>query len=342
MDQDIRFCGLGGRRIAYATVGEGPPIVFGAKWVSHLEEEWDDVLARRFYEELARTHTVVRYDRLGVGLSDRDLGEPASVDLDTRVLEAVVGAVAGGDPVSIFACSCSSIVTASLASRSPEQVERVVFFGSFVSRDDLPDVTRRSLVDFVRVNWTLAAQMLAGLIVPHASGDEIAALSRHKRRAADAATAATFLELELFGDARQFLPHVTMPALVLHRRGDRVVPISRGRELAALLPNARFIALTGDSHLPHVDDQREVQRALAGFLDDAAPIDANGESPLSQREAEVLRLVAVGLSNREIASSLVLSEHTVHRHVANILRKLTQSSRAAAAAHATRAGYIQL
>ena len=89
-----------------------------------------------------------------------------------------------------------------------------------------------------------------------------------------------------------------------------------------------------------LDDQREVQRALAGFLDDAPVADANGESPLSRREAEVLRLVAAGLSNREIASSLVLSEHTVHRHVANILRKLTQSSRAAAAAQATRLGYI--
>jgi DNA-binding CsgD family transcriptional regulator len=182
--------------------------------------------------------------------------------------------------------------------------------------------------------------MLAGLILPHADGDEIAALSRHKRRAADGDVAAAFLELELFGDARPFLSQVRAPALVLHRRGDRAVPISRGRELASLLPNARFIALSGDSHLPHVDDQREVHRALAGFLDDAAPPDANGDSPLSQREAEVLRLVAVGLSNKEIASSLVLSEHTVHRHVANILRKLTQSSRAAAAAHATRVGYI--
>lgn len=100
------------------------------------------------------------------------------------------------------------------------------------------------------------------------------------------------------------------------------------------------MALGGDSHLPHVDDQREVQRALAGFLDDAPAPAANGDSPLTRREAEVLRLVAVGLSNREIASSLVLSEHTVHRHVANILTKLTQSSRAAAAAQATRAGYI--
>jgi DNA-binding NarL/FixJ family response regulator len=89
-----------------------------------------------------------------------------------------------------------------------------------------------------------------------------------------------------------------------------------------------------------MDDQRDLRRALAGFLDDAQPADLNGDSPLTGRETEVLRLVASGLSNREIASSLVLSEHTVHRHVANILRKLTQSSRAAAAAYGTRAGLI--
>jgi pimeloyl-ACP methyl ester carboxylesterase/DNA-binding CsgD family transcriptional regulator len=339
MDQDIRFCELGGRRIAYATVGEGPPIVFGAKYVSHLEEEWDDPLARGFYEELAQRHTVVRYDRLGAGLSDRKLPEPPSVDLDTRVLRAVIGA-STEQAVTMFACSCSAIDVATLAGETPQLVERVVFFGSFVSRDDLPEATRRSLVDFARVNWPLAAQMLSGLILPHASGDEISALTRHKRRAADADVAAAFLELELFSDARPYLASVTMPTLVLHRRGDRAVPIARGRELASLLPNARFAALSGDSHLPHVDDQRELHRALAGFLGDAPSAEANGASPLSGREAEVLRLVAAGLSNREIASSLVLSEHTVHRHVANILRKLTQSSRAAAAAQATRLGYI--
>ncbi|HWN21373.1 MAG TPA: helix-turn-helix transcriptional regulator, partial [Gaiellaceae bacterium] len=89
-----------------------------------------------------------------------------------------------------------------------------------------------------------------------------------------------------------------------------------------------------------LDDQRELQRALAGFLGEEVTAESNGASPLSRRETEVLRLVAAGLSNREIASSLVLSEHTVHRHVANILGKLTQSTRAAAAAHATRAGII--
>ena len=339
MVQDIRFCELDGRRIAYATVGEGPPLVFAAKWVSHLEEEWSIPDARSFYEELAQQHTVIRYDRLGAGLSDRGLPGPPTVEGEASVLRAVVDACGGG-PATVFTCSCAAVVTACFAAAAPDRVERIVFFGSYVSRDDLPEATRRSLVDFVRANWALAAQMLAGLIVPHASGDEIDALSRYKRHSADADTAAAFLELELNGDARPYLSRLTMPTLVLHRRGDRAVPIARGRQLAAMLPDARFIALGGDSHLPHTDDQREVQRALAGFLDNGHPAESSSDSPLTGRETEVLRLVAAGLSNREIAFSLVLSEHTVHRHVANILRKLTQSSRAAAAANATRLGYI--
>jgi pimeloyl-ACP methyl ester carboxylesterase/DNA-binding CsgD family transcriptional regulator len=339
MEQDIRFCELDGRRIAYATVGEGPLLLFGGRWVTHLEEEWDDARSRAFFEELAATHRVVRYDRIGTGLSDRTLPGAATLELDTRTLRAVHDAL-GAEPAIIFACSCAGLAVAEYATSHPDRVRKIVFFGGYASRDDIPDATRRSIVDFARTNWLLAAQMLAGLFTPRGSGDEIAALSRYQRRSADAEVAAAFLELDLTCDARAVLPKVTAPTLVLHRRGDRTVPISRGRELAALLPNARFVTLSGDSHLPHLDDQRELQRALAGFLDDAVLVESNGRSPLTQRETEVLRLVAAGLSNREIASSLVLSEHTVHRHVANILRKLMQSTRAAAAAHATRAGFI--
>jgi ATP/maltotriose-dependent transcriptional regulator MalT len=68
--------------------------------------------------------------------------------------------------------------------------------------------------------------------------------------------------------------------------------------------------------------------------------ESGAPGPLTPRELEVLRLVADGLSNREIATRLVLSEHTVHRHVANILRKLGAPSRAAAAADAARAGLL--
>ena len=339
MEQDIRFCELDGKRIAVATVGEGPPLVFGGRWVTHVEEEWADLRMRAFYEELARTHRVVRYDRVGAGLSHRVLDRPPTLESEMRALGAVLDAYADG-PAPVFACSCAGLATMNLASVSPERISKIVFFGAYVARHDIPDVTRRSLVDFVRTNWPLAAQMLAGLKLPHGSGDEIAAWTRYQRVSADAAAAAAFLELDLVSDASAIAPKVSVPSLVLHRRGDRVVPIRHGRELASLLPNARFVALTGDSHLPQMDDQRELQRALAGFLTDDVPVEANGDSPLSRRETEVLRLVAVGLSNREIAASLVLSEHTVHRHVANILRKLAQSSRAGAAAHATRAGYV--
>ena len=338
MDQDIRFLDFEGRRLAYSLYGEWPPIVFGPRWVSHLEEEWEDPRQRAFYKEIARTHQVVRFDRVGCGLSSRELEPRPTIEAESRQLEAVIDAV-GGSAV-VFASSCCCMAASQLAVRRPEAVTKLVYFGGYASRDDIPAATMRSLIEFVRTNWRLGAQMLAGLFDPHASGDEIAEYTRLQRAAASAEAASIFMELDLGADVRDLLPHVVTPALVLHRRADRTVPIGRGRELASLLPNARFVPLTGDSHLPWRDDQRELMRALAGFLQGEAPPDADADSPLTSRETEVLRLVATGLSNREIAGSLVLSEHTVHRHVANILRKLAQSSRTAAATQAARAGII--
>jgi pimeloyl-ACP methyl ester carboxylesterase len=337
VEQEIHHLGVEGHRLAYATYGDGPPFLIGPRWVSHLEEEWDDPVQRAFYLELARDYRVVRFDRLGCGLSSRDLHPRPTVESESRQLAAVIAAV-GGSAV-VFASSCSCLAASQLAVRDPAAVEKLVYFGGYASRSDIPEPTKASLIQFIGTNWRLGAQMLAGLFDPHASGDEIARWTRVQRAAASAEAASVFLELDLHADLRDVLPHVPVPALVLHRRGDRVVPIGRGRELAALLPNARFVPLTGDSHLPWLDDQRELFRALAGFLRRDTHHDAQ-ESPLTGREQEVLRLVATGMTNREIASTLVLSEHTVHRHIANILRKLTLPSRAAAATHAARAGLI--
>ena len=338
MDQQIRFVDFEGRRLAYATYGEWPPIVFGPRWVSHLEEEWRDPRQRAFYEEVARTHQVVRFDRVGCGLSSRELEPRPTIESESREIEAVIDAVGGA--AVVFASSCCCVSASLLAARRPEAVDGLIYFGGYVTRNDIPEATRESLIQFVKLNWRLGAQMLAGLFDPHAGGDEIAQWTRMQRAAANAEAASLFLELELYADARDVLPHVVVPALVLHRRGDRTVPIGRGRELAELLPNARFVPLNGDAHVPFRDDQRDLFRALAGFLHAEQPAEANGASPLTSRETEILRLVSTGMSNREIATTLVLSEHTVHRHVANILRKLSLSNRAAAATHAARAGLI--
>src|SRR4051812_22267515 len=160
MEQEIRFTELDGGRIAYATVGEGPLLVFAGRWVTHLEDDWADPRARQFYEELARTHRVVRYDRLGAGLSDRKLKDPPTIESEARTLGAVLAAC-GEEPATVFACSCAGLATTRFASESPERVSKIIFFGAYASRDDIPEATRRSLVDFVSSNWRLAAQMLA-------------------------------------------------------------------------------------------------------------------------------------------------------------------------------------
>ena len=338
MEQEIRYLDFEGRRLAYSIYGEGPPLVVGPRWVSHLDEEWADSDQRPFYAELGRTHTVVRFDRVGCGLSSRELDPRPTIEAESRQLEAVIDAVGGS--ATVLASSCCCLAASQLAVRRPQAVEKIVYFGGYASRNDIPEPTKQSLIQFVRTNWTLGAQMLAGLFDPHASGDEIQNYTRMQRAAASAEAAAIFLELDMCADLRDVLPQVETPALVLHRRGDRTVPIGRGRELASLLPNARFVALSGDSHLPWRDDQRELFRALAGFVHGEGPAASAEESPLTARETEVLRLVSPGMSNREIASTLVVSEHTVHRHVANILRKLSQSTRAAAAIQATRLGLI--
>ena len=134
--------------------------------------------------------------------------------------------------------------------------------------------------------------------------------------------------------------------MVIHRRDDRAMPFAQGREVASLLPDAQFVAAEGDAHPPWLGDSRAIVAAVQRFL--AAPDPVTGEavaptdpdSPLSVREAEVLRLVAEGLSDADIAARLIVSPHTVHRHVANIRTKLGQPSRAAAAAYAARRGLI--
>jgi DNA-binding NarL/FixJ family response regulator len=118
---------------------------------------------------------------------------------------------------------------------------------------------------------------------------------------------------------------------------------AQGRELAARLPQARLVALDGEAHPPWLGDSDAVLGALTTFLDAHDPTTAAkaaGDGPLSEREREVLRLVADGLSDAEIARRLIVSPHTVHRHVANIRGKLGQPSRTAAAAYATREGLI--
>ena len=152
----------------------------------------------------------------------------------------------------------------------------------------------------------------------------------------------------------------------MHRREDRAIPFAQGRALAAGLPDATFVPLPGDDHFPWFGDPgplleaslralgveegaasiagREPEPERSSESDAAATEPGAAESPdtgdLTKRETEILTLVAGGLSDREIADRLVLSPHTVHRHVANVRTKLGLPTRAAAVAAATKRGLL--
>ena len=344
--QEIRFRSVDGARIASATTGDGPPLVLPAWWVSNIEADWRSSRFRAFVAGLSRGRTVIRYDRLGSGLSDRERPpELMSLDFEVRTLEAVLEPL-GDAPVDLLGVSYGGGVCAAFAERNPERVRRVVTFGAYAhGRDVAPPEVRASLLGMVRTHWGLGSRMLADVWLPDGDAAERMEMTDYQRAAATPEMAAALLELAYELDARASFERLRAPALILHRRGDRAAPFRLARELAALVPGARLLPLDGSAHPPwHGHVASVVEPALAflaaGHEPRAAAAEAAGTGELSEREREVLALVAAGLSDAQIASALVLSPHTVHRHVANIRAKLRQPTRAAAAAEAARSGLI--
>ncbi len=359
VEQRIRFSKIEGQRIAWSAIGDGPPLVVPSPWVSNLHSDWENEEYRRFLERLAAEHTVIRYDRPGTGLSDRSLPENPSLDHDVLILEGLLADLDVG-PAALFGISCGGCIALGFAARNPAATTALVFAGCYADGSRLASpAVRDSLVSVIRANWGLGARMLSDIFVPGGSPAERRAWAQFQRDSADAEEAAELYELIYSYDASRAVEHADAPALVLHRRDDTAVDFKLGRELAAGLPNARLLPLEGMRHLPWQGDTEPILNETIAFLADHAGDGNPSPSPsagmpdpepaarpgirgpislpeLSAREAEVLQLVSGGLSDREIAERLVLSPHTVHRHVANIRTKLGQPSRAAAVAHAAR------
>jgi pimeloyl-ACP methyl ester carboxylesterase/DNA-binding CsgD family transcriptional regulator len=340
MDQQIGFFDFEERKVAYALLGHGPVIAFPAWWISHVEQEWRDPAFRAFFEALAEEHTVLRYDRIGVGLSDRRRrSSDMSLASELKLFEALLEHL-GVERCSLVGTSCGGCVASAFAARHPKRVSGLVIYGGYASGDALaPPPVRASLIELVRNTWGFGSRVLMEIFMTGADAAERRSYVDFQRAATSADVAAALLELTFALDARADLPRVRAPTAIVHRIRDRTVPFAAGRELATLVPGARLIPLPGDAHHPWRGDASGTAAAIANALADdrsgavVAPADA-----LSGREREVLALVARGFSDAAIAEQLVLSPHTVHRHVANIRTKLNLPSRAAAAAFAVRAG----
>lgn len=345
-ESEVRFLPLGGRRLAYEVRGDGPPLVAPAWWVSHLELDWQSPSVRRFWEGVAGDHTLIRYDRLGVGMSDRTLSESdLSLEGEVAVLSALLDEL-GLDRVSLIGGSSGSCTAVGFAASFPERVDRLVLYGSYPDGTALtaPGVAD-AIVAAVHAHWGLGSRLLSDIFLGNADAAEHERFARLQRESTTADTAAALLRLVYRLDVRDRLALVRQPTIVIHRRDDRAVPYRFGREVAAAIPGARLIPLQGSSHFPWHGDVDPVIRACRQGLAASQPTSSEQTAadavPLSGREREILACVARGLGDREIAEQLGLSPHTVHRHVANIRGKLGSPSRTAAVAEAVRLGLLQ-
>ena len=255
--QKIQFCQASdGVRLAYACVGDGPPLVKAANWLNHLELDWDAPIWAPLFQELARDHMFVRYDERGNGMSQCKVAD-ISFDAFVRDLETVVDA-AGIERFPLLGISQGCAVAIEYAVRHPERVSHLILWGGYAAGwriNATPDVIeeREAIITLVRQGWgrTDAAyrQVVTATFMPSASAEELDWFNIFQRQTVGALNAARYLEVFADIDVRGVLKDVQAPTLVMHARGDQRIPLSVGGKLAAEIPGAEFVTLDSDNHL---------------------------------------------------------------------------------------------
>jgi pimeloyl-ACP methyl ester carboxylesterase len=313
--------------VAYSTTGTGPALLCDSGWITHLREQLNLFAFGTFIERLAEQFTVIRFDKPGSGLSDRDC---LDLSFDQQVAAALtVADTVGARRFRLFGASQGGQVAAAIAARYPERVEALVTYGMCANGRDLASAeVRQSVVALVRAHWGMGLKALTGAFVTDPTADEVAAFARFQRASSSAGAAARMLEVYYDTDITPLLPAIRTPTVVLHREGDRGTRFELGREVATRIPGATLVPLAGRSHLFYHGDWTAVLDAILESLSQPA----RRAQRLTDREFEVAELVTEGLTNQAIARRLSVAPRTIDTHVENIRRKLKVHSRAQIAA----------
>jgi pimeloyl-ACP methyl ester carboxylesterase/DNA-binding CsgD family transcriptional regulator len=350
LDQQIRFCkSRDGAKIAVATLGRGPPLLRTAHWLSHVEHDARSPVWTHWLEELSRHHTFIRYDQRGCGLSDQS-SPCTSFDAWIDDLEAVVESQ-GLKQFSLFGMSQGGAIAIAYAARHPERVSRLVLFGAYAKGALRRQITKaeqeeaETLLKLIRLGWgrdnPAFRQVFTSQFIPDGTRDQHQWFNDLERTTTSPDNAAAIVETLYQIDVTADAERIGVPTLVLHARDDQRVPFEEGRQLASLIPSARFVPLESRNHvlLPGEPAWPQFLLEVRAFLGDAGSIsDVLRRSGLTTSEHEVLALVARGWDNGAIADALAKSEKTVRNQVSSIFAKLAVRTRAQAIVLAREAG----
>jgi DNA-binding winged helix-turn-helix (wHTH) protein/pimeloyl-ACP methyl ester carboxylesterase len=255
--QEIRYCTTrDGVRLAYATTGNGPPLVKASNWLTHLDFEWGSPIWRHWYTALSLHHRLVRYDERGNGMSQHDVPD---VSFDTWVLdlETIVDA-AGLDRFPLLGISRGGAIAIAYAVKHPGRVTQLVLYGAFaagVKHVGTPQQleARRALASLLRLGWGLNnpafCKTFTCRFIPDATPEHEQWFDELQRVSTSPENAARLMERDDDIDVRPLLSQVKTPTLVIHCDNDRAVPPEQGRLLAAEIPGARYVSLPSANHL---------------------------------------------------------------------------------------------
>lgn len=256
LHQEIHYCRApDGVRLAWAKVGAGPPLVRTGLWMSHLEHEWENPIRRPSLVNLAKDFTLIRYDARGNGLSDWDVAE-LSLDAWVSDLETVVDdARLKRFPILGISQGCAVSIT--YAVRHPERVSHLVLYGGFAvggaKRTPEEKERRAAMMTLMRMGWGTDdpsfRQLFTSRMMPGATKEQADSFNELQRRTTSSECAVRYFETVGQFDVEALLPKVSVPTLVLHVRDDLMNPFEYGRQMAAGIPSARFVALQGQNHM---------------------------------------------------------------------------------------------
>lgn len=262
--------------IAYQVIGEGAlSLVFVPGWVSNVELAWEEASSRRFLERLASFARLILFDKRGTGLSD-----PVSDDqlptLEQRMddVRAVMDAV-GVERAALFGVSEGVPMSALFAATYPQRTNAIVLYGGYAKRiysEDYPWAptreARQAFFDAIAQGWGGVVDL--GTLAPSVAQDPRFKQwwATYLRRSASPKRALALARMNTEIDIRSILPAIRVPTLILHRTNDHDSEVGGSRWMAAQIPNAKFVELDGEDHLPFVGDADllldEVQEFLTG------------------------------------------------------------------------------
>lgn len=343
--QSIQFCrSADGVRIAHARYGRGTPLIIATCWLSHLEYDLESPVWRHWVQGMGSIATTVRYDERGFGLSDWDVPD---FSFESRIndLAAVIDA-SGFETFALLGMSQGGPVAMAYAHRHPERVTRLILHGSYIATLG-PSMDSAEIEDafikMVQVGWARPEgrfrRVFTDMLMPGATPEQMTWVDGLMKMSTSTDNAVEFRRQRLDVDVSDLLARLDVPTLVLHARGDQMNEFAEGRRLATEIAGARLVTLESNNHvlledepawpvfLREIDDFLEPDR-LAAAVGSRSERAARTLAVLSEREREVLTLVAAGLDNRDIAAKLTLSVRTVERHLQTIYRKLGVSGSA--------------